>query len=88
MLLDHIIQLMVIRQANKSLGVLLSKAERKFLEDLLAGKLDSYSYEYQRILRKRILEKRKGLAEDIYLISRAEDKLQNLPGKERKKVSK
>ncbi len=66
------------------MGVLLSKKEREFLEDLLAGKLDAYSYEYQRVLRKRILEKRKALTEDIYLISKAEEKLSKLPGKRKK----
>jgi hypothetical protein len=63
------------------LGVLLSRAEKKFLEDLLADKLEGYSYIYQRMLRKRILAKKMSLAEDIYLITRAEQRLQNLPSK-------
>lgn len=76
---------MVIRGNKLELGSLLSKAERKFLEDLLADKLDGYSYVYQRMLRKRILDKQLGLTEDVYLIEKARGKLQNLPSKGRKK---
>ncbi|MGI0014120.1 MAG: hypothetical protein ACREBU_11860 [Nitrososphaera sp.] len=57
--------------------ILLSRAERKFLDDLLAGKVSdkTYSYNYRKVLKKRILRKRKQLTEDIHLISKAEDLL-------------
>ena len=45
--------------------VLLSKAERDFLENLIKGKIDQYSYHYKKVLKKRILDKRKELTEDI-----------------------
>jgi hypothetical protein len=57
---------------------LLSKTERQFLLDVLAGKLDGYSYHYRKMLRKRILDKRKQLTEDIALVTKVEDKLQEL----------
>ena len=57
---------------------LLSKSERKFLEDLLAGKLDKYSYHYKKVLKRRILDKRKQLTEDIALVTKAEDRLNKL----------
>jgi hypothetical protein len=56
--------------------LLLSKAEREFLEKLVNGKIDTYSYHYRKVLRRRILDKRKQLTEDLHLISLAEDKLQ------------
>jgi hypothetical protein len=55
--------------------ILLSKAEREFLHDLIKGKIDDYSYHYKKVLKKRILDKRKELTEDIHLITKAEDKL-------------
>ena len=58
--------------------VLLSKAEREFLHDLLKDSIEMYSYHYKKILKKRILDKRKELTEDIHLITKAEDKLQAL----------
>jgi hypothetical protein len=58
--------------------ILLSKAEREFLHDLIKGKIDKYSYHYKKVLKKRILDKRKELTEDVHLITRAEDKLQAL----------
>ena len=59
--------------------VLLSKAEKEFLEKLIKGKkIDSYSYHYKKILKRRILDKRKELTDDLHLISLAEDKLQAL----------
>lgn len=57
---------------------LLSKTERKFLEDVLAGKTDDYSYHYRKVLRKRILDKRKQLTQDVALITKAEDLLKDL----------
>ena len=58
--------------------VLLSKAERDFLQNLIKGKIDKYSYHYKKVLKKRILDKRKDLTEDLHLITLAEDKLQRL----------
>jgi hypothetical protein len=52
--------------------VVLSPAERKFIQDLLEGKIEGYEYHYRKMLRKRILDKRKRLTEDLYLISQAE----------------
>ena len=58
--------------------VLLSKAERDFLENLIKGKIDKYSYHYKKVLRRRILDKRKELTDNLHLIRLAEDKLQSL----------
>jgi hypothetical protein len=58
--------------------VLLSKAERDFLENLIKGKIERYSYHYRKVLKRRILDKRKELTEDLHLITTAEDKLQAL----------
>jgi hypothetical protein len=58
--------------------LLLSKAEREFLEDLIKGKIEKYSYHYKKVLKRRILNKRKDLTDDLHLITRAEDKLQSL----------
>jgi hypothetical protein len=61
-----------------SMRLLLSKAERDFLQNLVKGKIDKYSYHYRKVLKKRILDKRKDLTEDLHLITLAEDKLQSL----------
>ena len=61
-----------------SMRVLLSKAERDFLQNLVKGKIDDYSYHYKKVLKKRILDKRKDLTEDLHLITLAEDELQRL----------
>jgi hypothetical protein len=58
--------------------LLLSKAEREFLEDLIKGKIEKYSYHYKKVLKRRILNKRKDLTDDLHLITHAEDKLQSL----------
>jgi hypothetical protein len=58
--------------------VLLSKAERVFLQNLIKGKIDKYSYHYKKVLKRRILDNRKDLTEDLHLIAQAEDKLQAL----------
>jgi len=58
--------------------LLLSKAERDFLENLIKGKIDKYSYHYKKVLKRRILDKRKELTDDLHLIRLAEDKLQTL----------
>ena len=51
---------------------------RDFLENLTKDKIDKYSYHYKKVLKKRILDKRKDLTEDLHLITLAEDKLQSL----------
>jgi hypothetical protein len=61
-----------------TMRVLLSKAEREFLQNLVKGKIDKYSYHYRKVLKKRILDKRKDLTEDLHLITLSEDKLQGL----------
>ena len=61
-----------------SMRLLLSKAERDFLQNLVKGKIDKYSYHYRKVLKKRILDKRKDLTEDLHLITLAEDKLHKL----------
>jgi hypothetical protein len=60
--------------------VLLSRAERKFLEDLIEGKVNdrTYKYNYRKVLKRRILQKRKQLTEDIHLITQAEDLLMTI----------
>lgn len=58
--------------------VLLSKAERDFLKNLIKGKIDKYSYHYKKVLNRRILDKRKELTDDLHLIRLSEDKLQTL----------
>ena len=60
------------------MALLLSRAEREFLHDLLKGKIETYSYHYKKVLKQRILNKRKELTEDIHLITQAEDMLQRL----------
>jgi hypothetical protein len=61
-----------------TMRLLLSNAERDFLHNLIKGKIDKYSYHYRKVLKKRILDKRKDLTEDLHLITLAEDKLQRL----------
>ena len=58
--------------------VLLSKAERDFLQNLIKGKVEDYSYHYKKVLKRRILDKRNELTDDLHLIRLAEDKLQSL----------
>ena len=58
--------------------VVLSKAERKFLEDLDRGNIKNYSYEYRKLLKHRILKKQKALTDEALLISKLLDKLQEL----------
>ena len=58
--------------------VLLSKAERDFLENLIKGKVEDYSYHYKKVLKRRILDKRNELTDDLHLIRLAEGKLQAL----------
>ena len=58
-------------------GVMICR-EKEFLENLIKGKINEYSYHYKRVLKKRILDKRKDLTDNLHLISLAEDKLQAL----------
>ena len=58
--------------------VVLSKTERKFLQDLRKGDLSGYSSVYRRQLKHNILKKRKGLTEDLLLVNELLDKLQEL----------
>jgi hypothetical protein len=44
---------------ESGLKVVLSKAERKLLEDLDKGKLDHYSHQYRKLLKHRISKKHK-----------------------------
>jgi hypothetical protein len=41
-------------------------------------KIDQYSYHYKKMLKRRILDKRKELTDDLHLITKVEDKLQAL----------
>jgi hypothetical protein len=58
--------------------VVLSKAEKEFLEKLIRGDISGYSYHYRKVFKRRILDKRKDLVDDVALITKAEDKLQAL----------
>jgi hypothetical protein len=58
------------------MSLLLSNAERAFLKNLIKGNIDQYSYHYRKVLKRRIINKRRELTDDLHLISQAEDKLQ------------
>jgi hypothetical protein len=58
--------------------VVLSKAEREFLNDLQKGKIEGYSAAYKRQLKHRILGKRRELTDDLLLVNAVLDKLQEL----------
>ena len=46
--------------------LLLSKAEREFLEDLIRGKIEKYSYHYKKVLKRlRINYKRYKLPDNF-----------------------
>ena len=52
------------------MGVLLSKAEREFLERIKEGTVkERYSDNYRRVLKFKILRKRKELTGDLVLIN-------------------
>jgi hypothetical protein len=55
--------------------LVLSNAERKFLEDLEKGNLKEYSYQYRKLLKHRIIKKHRLLTEDALMISKLLDKL-------------
>ena len=42
------------------------------------GKVENYSYHDKKVLKRRILDKRNELTDDLHLIRRAEKKLQSL----------
>jgi hypothetical protein len=56
----------------------LSRAEREFLENLKAGKINQYNANYRRVLKFKILKKRHSLTSDLLLINEVLDKLQEL----------
>jgi hypothetical protein len=58
--------------------VVLSKAERKFLEDVKKGDISDYTPVYKRQLKHNILKKRKALTDDLLLVNEVLDKLQEL----------
>lgn len=61
------------------MGVLLSKAEREFLERIKEGTVkERYSDNYRRVLKFKILRKRKELTGDLVLINEVLDQLQDL----------
>jgi len=60
------------------MGVVLSKAEKEFLEALKAGDISGYNANYRRQLKFKILKKQRGLTSDLLLINEVIDKLQEL----------
>jgi len=58
--------------------VVLSKTERKFLQDLQRGDISKWDPNYKRQLKHNILKKRKRLTEDLLLVNDLLDKLQEL----------
>ena len=60
------------------MGIVLSKAEREFLEKLRDGRVEEYNANYRRVLKHKILKKRNTLTDDLLLINEVLDKLQEL----------
>jgi hypothetical protein len=58
--------------------VVLSKAERRFLQALRDGDLSEYTEVYKRQLKHNILKKRRTLTDDLLLVNDLLDKLQEL----------
>jgi hypothetical protein len=58
--------------------VVLSKAERKFLEAVKKNDLGEYSPVYKRQLKHNILKKRKTLTDDLLLVNEVLEKLEEL----------
>lgn len=58
--------------------VLLSKAERRFLEAVKKDDLSEYTLVYKRQLKHNILKKRKTLTDDLLLVNEVLEKLQEL----------
>lgn len=58
--------------------VVLSKAERKFLDAVKRSDLSAYTPVYKRQLKHNILKKRKALTDDLLLVNEVLDKLQEL----------
>ncbi len=70
---------MMISESRVGTGrVVLSKAELKFVHDLLKDDIKHYDRSYIRTLKHRILKKRKQLTYEALLINEALDKLQAL----------
>lgn len=57
---------------------MLSKTERKFLQDVKKGELGKYSPVYKRQLKHNVIKKRKQLTDDLVLVNEVWDKLQDL----------
>lgn len=60
------------------MGVVLSKAEREFIQKLKEGQINQYNANYRRVLKFKILKKRKALTDDLLLVNEVLDKLQDL----------
>jgi hypothetical protein len=58
--------------------VVLSKAERRFLEAIKRDDLGEYTPVYKRQLKHNILKKRKALTTDLLLVNEVLDKLESL----------
>lgn len=58
--------------------VVLSKAERKFLEAVKKGDLSDYTLVYKRQLKHNVLKKRKALTDDLLLVNEVLDRLEKL----------
>jgi hypothetical protein len=59
-------------------GVVLSKAELKFIHDLKKGNVYDYDKSYLRTLKHRILKKHRQLTHEALLINEVLDKLQSI----------
>lgn len=59
-------------------GVVLSKAELQFIQDLKKGDVDKYEPTYRRTLKHRILKKHKRLTVEALLINEVLEKLNAL----------
>ena len=77
-LLISVRHIMDLTSVQNKIATLLSESERKFLEDVKAGKMNDYSANYRYVLKHRILGKRKTLTNDLLLINEVLEKLQFL----------
>jgi hypothetical protein len=57
---------------------MVSRVERKFIEDVKNDELNDYTANYRRVLKFKVLKKRKTLTGDLLLINEVLDKLQAL----------
>lgn len=60
------------------MGVVLSKAERKFLQKLQKNRIEGYTANYRRVLKFKVLKKRKALTDDLLLVNAVLEKLEEL----------